>query len=163
MEATSEHVPINPVIPPCSFCGASSVTVGTHLPPYKAAICAECAQAVIEQIRESKMENHISSEHAPINPAVGRHDFVPSEFSPQSGRCDTCGGTADAEIHQKPVDQVERIADALESIDVTLEVIWSTGRLERITDALEQIAGHLSAITNLTSAGVGFARQSRNG
>jgi hypothetical protein len=65
-----------------------------------------------------------------VNDMAGPHDFIPSEFAPESGRCDICGGGSLAEIHQKPVDQMARIADALERIADRLED-WD------IDDALE--------------------------
>ena len=80
------------------------------------------------------MENF--TDRAPINPAVGRHDFVLSEFSPKSGCCDVCGGSADAEIHQEPVDQVARIADALEAILV---------QQTRMADLMAELAKYLRA------------------
>lgn len=61
-----------------------------------------------------------------INNEVGPHAFVPSEFSTGAGFCDRCGGGPGAEIHQKPVDQLARIADALERIANQLEA-WSGG------------------------------------
>ena len=54
---------------------------------------------------------------------LGPHDFVESEFAPGSGRCDKCGGGRLASLHVKPVDQMARIADALERIAGTLEEI----------------------------------------
>lgn len=59
--------------------------------------------------------------HPAINDALGPHDFKPSEFAPESGRCDRCGGGPLAQIHQKPVDQMARIADALERIAGVME------------------------------------------
>ena len=61
----------------------------------------------------------------PDRPAIfdglGPHDFVESEFAPGSGRCDKCGGGPLAPIHLKPVDQMARIADALERIADVME------------------------------------------
>lgn len=58
----------------------------------------------------------IPADRPAVNEMAGYHPFVPSEFAPESGRCDICGGGALAQIHQKPVDQMARIADALEGI-----------------------------------------------
>jgi hypothetical protein len=58
----------------------------------------------------------IPADRPAVNDMAGLHAFVPSEFAPESGRCDICGGGSLAEIHQKPVDQMARIADALERI-----------------------------------------------
>jgi hypothetical protein len=63
----------------------------------------------------------ISGDRPPVNDGLPAHEFEPSEFAPESGRCDKCGGGPDAPIHQKPVDQQKRIADALERIADTLE------------------------------------------
>jgi hypothetical protein len=52
---------------------------------------------------------------------IGYHPFVESEFAPGCGRCDTCGGGPLADVHQKPVDQMARVADALERIAAVLE------------------------------------------
>jgi hypothetical protein len=65
----------------------------------------------------------IPADRPAVNDMVGPHAFIPSEFAPESGRCDICGGGSLAEIHQKPVDQVARIADALEGIQDALERI----------------------------------------
>ena len=58
----------------------------------------------------------IPDDRAPVNDGLPHHEFVPSEFAPDSGRCDKCGGGPLAPIHLKPVDQMARIADALEGI-----------------------------------------------
>jgi hypothetical protein len=60
------------------------------------------------------------------------HKFIPSEFAPESGRCDICGGGEGAEEHQKPVDQMARIADALERI---------ADRLDDIADVAQSVVG----------------------
>jgi hypothetical protein len=65
----------------------------------------------------------IPADRPAVNDIVGPHAFIPSEFAPESGRCDICGGGSLAEIHQTPVDQVARIADALEGIQDALERI----------------------------------------
>ena len=65
----------------------------------------------------------IPADRPAVNDMVGPHAFIPSEFAPESGRCDICGGGSLAEIHQTPVDQVARIADALEGIQDALERI----------------------------------------
>ena len=70
-----------------------------------------------------------------VNDALPPHDFVPSEFDPTCGRCDRCGGGPGAAIHQAPVDQMARIADALERIAVAMEYAG-----ERSALALERIA-----------------------
>lgn len=57
----------------------------------------------------------------PVNDAVAPHPFAESEFAPESGRCDRCGGGPGAEIHKAPVDQMARIADALERIADSME------------------------------------------
>lgn len=87
-----------------------------------------------------------------VNEMAGPHSFIPSEFAPESGRCDICGGGSLAEIHQKPVDQMARIADALErfpekwaeNVDV-LDGGSAQARLDmcRIADALDSIDARL--------------------
>jgi hypothetical protein len=69
----------------------------------------------------------------PYNPArqsiledAQYHPFKESEFQQGKGYCDLCGGGPDASVHQKPVDQMARIADALERIANQLEA-WSAG------------------------------------
>jgi hypothetical protein len=69
------------------------------------------------------------ADRPPIHKDAGRHDFVESEFATGVGRCDTCGGGPLAQIHQRPVDQTERAAMALELCAVALE---------RIADELER-------------------------
>ena len=64
----------------------------------------------------------IPADRPAVNDMVGPHAFIPSEFAPESGRCDICGGGSLAEIHQKPVDQMARIADALERIAKAFEL-----------------------------------------
>ena len=67
-----------------------------------------------------------------VNQEAGYHEFVPSEFAPTSGRCDRCGGGELAGIHQKPVDQVARIAGALERIaDALDELVLAALREDR--------------------------------
>ena len=51
----------------------------------------------------------------------------------QQGRCDRCGGGSLAKEHQKPVDQMARIADALERIANTMEG-WSGGEQGQFLD-----------------------------
>jgi hypothetical protein len=70
------------------------------------------------------------------------HEFIPSEFAPDSGRCDKCGGGEGAPEHQKPVDQMVRIADALERIAAHLESVRDQAEyaLPRAALALERIA-----------------------
>jgi len=58
-----------------------------------------------------------------INLELGYHPFVESEFEQGKGYCDQCGGGPDADIHQKPVDQMERIADSLAVIADALVAI----------------------------------------
>jgi hypothetical protein len=65
----------------------------------------------------------VPPERAPIFTDLPVHEFVPSEFAPESGRCDTCGGGPLAEIHQKRLDPQERIAAALERIADSLEIL----------------------------------------
>lgn len=60
-------------------------------------------------------------DRAPTHEGAGYHEFVESEFAPGSGRCDKCGGGPVADIHQKPVDHMARVADALERIADYLE------------------------------------------
>jgi hypothetical protein len=62
----------------------------------------------------------MSPEDHPAILEMPYHKFKPSEFPGGEGRCDFCGGGEGAEVHQKPVDQMARIADALEGI---LEVL----------------------------------------
>ena len=59
----------------------------------------------------------------PISDLMGPHPFVESEFEEGAGRCDKCGGGKLAEIHREPVDNVKRIADALEEIAGVLHLI----------------------------------------
>jgi hypothetical protein len=68
----------------------------------------------------SQERQSIPDDRPAINDGLPHHEFVPSEFAPDSGRCDKCGGGPLAPIHLKPVDQMARIADALEGI---LEVL----------------------------------------
>lgn len=63
-----------------------------------------------------RMQERIAADRPPINPTLGYHPYQESEFPEGAGHCDACGGGPLAEIHQKPVDQLARIADALESI-----------------------------------------------
>jgi len=94
----------------------------------------------------------IPADRPAVNEMAGHHLFVPSEFAPESGRCDICGGGEQVAIHQKPVDQMSRIADALtetvplhiDSLDGTLATIVVTA--DRIAGALEEIAGALHRI-----------------
>ena len=72
----------------------------------------------------------IPADRPAVNDMAGYHRFEPSEFAPQSGRCDRCGGGELAEIHQKPVDQMARIAGALEEI---------AGALHRIEDYFREV------------------------
>ena len=65
---------------------------------------------------ESEPAEHVDYSRPAVNDALPPHDFVPSEFDPACGRCDRCGGGPGAELHQRPVDQAARIADALERI-----------------------------------------------
>jgi hypothetical protein len=72
---------------------------------------------------------------------TGYHEFQESEFPNGAGRCDTCGGGPDAEIHHKPVDPLERIATALE------EIAGAMHRQEdRAGEALERIASVLEKL-----------------
>ena len=64
----------------------------------------------------SQERQPIPEDRPPVNDGLPHHEFVLSEFAPESGRCDTCGGGPGAPIHSKPVDQMARIADALERI-----------------------------------------------
>ena len=75
---------------------------------------------------EDENREHRVGETRADHPAILEmpyHAFTPSEFAPESGRCDKCGGSEGAAEHQKPVDQMARIADALERIAGTLEEI----------------------------------------
>jgi hypothetical protein len=78
---------------------------------------------------EAEPAEHVDHSRPPVNDAVPPHDFVPSEFDPDCGRCDRCGGGPGAVIHQAPVDQMARIADALERITHQLAVMnnWLEG------------------------------------
>ena len=67
---------------------------------------------------------------APIDDTMGYHEFVESEFPEGAGRCDRCGGGPETSIHQKPVDQMERIANALERIANLAEAEFEA-RLDR--------------------------------
>src|SRR5439155_184908 len=87
-----------------------------------------------------------AADRAPIHAGAGKHDFVPSEFRPELGRCDICGGGPRAEIHQAPVDHLARIAEHMERLSCFVEVgaeRWvqrdpAAVALERIADALER-------------------------
>ena len=68
------------------------------------------------------MSPEFQSDHAAIL-EMPYHKFIPSEFDHDCGRCDKCGGGEGAPEHQKPVDQMARIADALEQIAVDLNRI----------------------------------------
>ena len=67
----------------------------------------------IEDIEPSE---HVDYSRPAVNDAVPPHAFAESEFAPGCGRCDKCGGGPGAAIHQPAVDQMARIADALERI-----------------------------------------------
>ena len=86
----------------------------------------------IEDIEPSE---HVDYSRPAVNDAVPPHAFAESEFAPGCGRCDKCGGGPGAAIHQPAVDQMARIADALERIAVALEYAG-----ERSALALERIA-----------------------
>jgi hypothetical protein len=86
----------------------------------------------------SQERQPIPEDRAPVNDGLPHHEFVVSEFAPESGRCDKCGGGPLAPIHLKPVDQMERIANALEGI---LEVLtqrndWEAERRESAISVL---------------------------
>ena len=83
---------------------------------------------------------HVDYSRPAVNDALGPHDFIPSEFDPECGRCDKCGGGPGAAIHQKPVDQMARIADALERIAEALEGDTTSYELARTHDVLDRIA-----------------------
>jgi hypothetical protein len=99
-------------------------------------------QSEILGVRLAQERQRDSDDRAPVNDGLPHHEFVPSEFAPESGRCDTCGGGPDAPIHSKPVDQMARIADALERIAAHLEAIRDQGDYigGRAALALERIA-----------------------
>lgn len=71
-----------------------------------------------------------AADRAPIHDGLPPHEFQKSEFAPGCGRCDKCGGGPAAAIHQAPVDQQKRIADALEEI---------AGALHRIEDRFRAV------------------------
>jgi hypothetical protein len=80
------------------------------------------SEAELRDMQGGHQDRQTTSDDRPaINDGLPYHEFLPSEFAPESGRCDKCGGGPDAPIHQKPVDQVARIAEALERIADTLE------------------------------------------
>lgn len=83
-----------------------------------------------------------AADRAPIHDGLPYHEFQESEFAPGCGRCDKCGGGPAAAIHQAPVDQQKRIADALERIAAHLESIRDhlEYSVERGALALERIA-----------------------
>lgn len=109
----------------------------------------------------------IPADRAAVNDMAGPHAFVPSEFAPESGRCDICGGGSLAAIHQKPVDQMARIADALEQFpekwsenaDV-LDCGSAQFRLDigRIAKTLDCIDAHLVMLLKLKRIGETLAR-----
>ena len=79
---------------------------------------------------EAEPTEHVDYSRPAVNDALPPHGFLPSEFDPDCGRCDRCGGGPGAEIHQAPVDQMARIADALEEI---------AGALHRIEDHFREV------------------------
>jgi hypothetical protein len=84
------------------------------------------------------------TDRSAINPQVPYHKFVESEYEQGAGHCDVCGGGPDAEIHQKPVDQMARIADALDMIaSDTSSLILMADNRHRVVNALERIADAL--------------------
>jgi hypothetical protein len=104
-------------------------------------------EAELRDMQGTQERQPISDDRPPVNDGLPHHEFVPSEFAPESGRCDTCGGGANSAIHSKPVDQMARIADALEGI---LEVLtqrndWDAEKRES-GDPLQEIAGALHRI-----------------
>jgi hypothetical protein len=74
-------------------------------------------------------EMRAAADRQPINDQLGFHDFQESEFAAGAGRCDKCGGGPLAAIHQKPVDQLERLVSFAAQI---------AADLNRIADALER-------------------------
>lgn len=80
----------------------------------------------------------VEPSRAPIFDQLLPHPFVPSEFAPESGRCDTCGGGPDAAIHNH-VDPMERLAVALERVAVAMEEC--AGALHRIEDRISEWNG----------------------
>ena len=79
---------------------------------------------------EAPEREHAARDRSPIHLEAGPHEYVESEFPEGKGRCDRCGGGPDAAIHQKPVDQMERIADALERIAFLMTQILNEARGE---------------------------------
>ena len=79
---------------------------------------------------EAEPTEHVDYSRPPVNDAVPPHAFTESEFAPGCGRCDKCGGGPGAAIHQPAVDQMARIADALEEI---------AGALHRIEDHFREV------------------------
>lgn len=75
-----------------------------------------------------------------IHPAVGPHQFVESEFPEGAGHCDVCGGGPLAEIHN-PVDQMARIAEALERVADALERPYRLGAFWRMVDWFKHFFG----------------------
>lgn len=89
------------------------------------------SEYIFHDIEDGSRERQPTSDaRPPVNDGLPNHNFEPSEFAPESGRCDKCGGGPLAPIHQKPVDQIERIADALMEI---------AGALHRIEDRFRSI------------------------
>jgi hypothetical protein len=64
-----------------------------------------------------------AKDRQPINNEMSYHPYVESEFPEGRGHCDQCGGGPDAALHVKPVDQMKRIADALELIGDLLDFV----------------------------------------
>ena len=103
-----------------------------------------------------RIENSLAPlDRAPTHEGVGYHEFVESEFAPGSGRCDKCGGGPAADIHQKPLDHMARVADALEEIKGAHKLAYAQllPAAQRIAFALEQIAMAISPKLRYASYG----------
>lgn len=81
---------------------------------------AEEIEASGESVRLDQIRTFVAN-RPPINDSMGFHEYKESEFPEGAGHCDLCGGGPEAQIHKRPVDQMARIADALERIAAVLE------------------------------------------
>jgi len=80
---------------------------------------------------ERPAEEGRREQHSSVLGLLPPHEFILSEFDPNSGLCDTCGTPESAAIHHHK-DPLARMANAL----------------ERLAESNEEIAGALHEIVN---------------